>query len=675
MLFFCLYLLSMLVSNRGLVLSGRVYHIIPSLSDVCPQDPCLTPYQFAENSSIYIDTNTAVTLIFTPSGVHSFNYGSLVFIENVGTFSLFSNQTSTVVSSLWIGFISVANVFIDNLTFVRCNFHFDRVETLVVENSVFLNNTHTLMELERSTNAYVANSQFISNSGGPAHLTCINGSSRSYYTGAVVIMRSSSTLVCKRCLFHQNIAEVGGVVYARLFSNLTFINCNFVSNHACKFGGVFYIKNFCTVRIENSSFHSNSASSMAGVLAAANSNNVEILCSTFTNNIAGRNGGMLHTNNSRITISESMFSNCSAYNYGGVIASFGSTILIQESVFHHNKVDAHGGVIYAIKQNQGGYIRITESDFVNNSAEYGGVLLSEGTSVSFIDCRRIESNRAGMGGVMLTVDVYQTIISGCVLYNNTAELAGGALMFSSDPIVNISHSQLIGNSADEGGAVFVEDQSNLSINNCNFDSNRATEIGGAISVQIMCHFVIATSLIRNNSAQYGAGIFFGDKSSVTINNIIVTQNSATKQGTLFLVESIVTFTNISVSDNAGSLFFFYSNVAFRDTTVIDSGTSNKLELTTMEGGAVTAFLSIVDLEDLIMLRYNSASKGGAIHAISSKLYIRGNILVSNNSALVSGGGIYLYQSELDCLGQSSLELLGNKAMDRGGGIHAINGRI
>ena len=676
MLFFCLYLLCMLLSNRGLVLSGRVYHIIPSLSDVCPQDPCLTPYQFAENSSIYIDTNTAVTLIFTPGGVHSFNYGSLFFIENVDTFSMFSNQTSTVVSSLWIGFISVANVFIDNLTFVHCNFHFDSVETLVVENSVFLNNTRTLMELERSTNAYVANSQFISNSGGPAHLTCINGSSRSYYTGAVVIMRSSSTLVCKRCLFHQNIAEIGGVVYARLNSNLTFIDCNFVSNHACKFGGVFYIENFCTVRIENSSFHSNSASSMAGVLAVANSTNIEILYSIFTNNIAGWNGGMLHTNNSRITISESMFSNCTAYN-GGVLASFGSTILIQESVFHHNKADAHGGVIYAIKQNQGGYIRITESNFVNNSAEYGGVLLSEGTSVSFIDCRRIESNRAdNIGGMMWTMNVYQTIISGSVLSNNTAELAGGALTFSSNQMINISHSQLIGNSADEGGAVFVENQTNLSINNCKFDSNRATEIGGAICVQLMCHFVIATSLIRNNSVQYGAGIFCSDKSSVTTSNIIATQNNATKQGTLYFVESFVTFTNITnISNNAGSLFFIDSNVAFRDTTIIDNGTSNKLEFTTVEGGAITAFWSVIDLEGLITLRYNSASKGGAIHASSSKLHVRSNVLVSNNSALVSGGGIYLYQSELDCVDQSSLELLGNKAMDRGGGIHAISSTL
>ena len=674
MLFFCLYLLSMLFSNRELVLSERVYHIIPSLGDVCPRDPCLTLSQFADNSSIYTDTNT--TLIFTPGGIHSFNYGSLVFIENVDTISMFSHQTSTVVSLLWIGFISVTNVFIDNLTFVHCNFHFDRVEMLVVENSVFLNNTQTLLELERSTNAYIANSRFISNSGGPERFT-INGSSRSYFTGAVVIMRSLSTLVCKHCSFHQNIAEVGGVVYARLNCNLTFIDCNFVSNHASKFGGVFYVENFCTLSIKNSSFHSNSALSMAGVLAIANSTNVEIFCSMFTNNIAGCNGGIIHTNDSCITISESMFSNCTADN-GGVIASIGSTILIQESVFHHNKVDDNGGVIFAVKKhnNQGGYIRITESDFVCNSAMFGGVLLSEGTSVSFIDCRRIESNRAGIGGVMWTMNVYQTIISGSVLYNNTAELAGGALTFSSNPIVNISHSQLIGNSADEGGAVFVEDHSNLSINNCNFVSNTATEIGGAICVQITCHFVIATSLIRNNSAQYGAGIFCSDKSSVTTSNIIATQNNVTKQGTLYFVESIVTFSNITnVSDNTGSLFFFYSTVAFRDTMIIDSGTLNKLELTTVEGGAVTAFWSVVDLEGLIMLRYNSASNGGAIHASSSKLHVRSKILVSNNSALVSGGGIYLYQSELDCVGQSSLELIGNKAIDRGGGIHAISSTL
>jgi hypothetical protein len=433
---------------------------------------------------------------------------------------MLSNQTSSVVLSLWIGFISVTNFFINNLTFVRCNFHFDRVETLVVENSVFLNNTLTLLELEQS-NAYIANSRFISNSGGPAHLT-INGSSQSYSAGAVVIMRSLSTFVCKHCSFHQNTAEVGGVIYARLNSSLTFIDCNFVGNHARKFGGVLYVENLCTVTIQNSSFHSNSALSMAGVLAAANITNVAIFYSTFTNNIAGQNGGIIHTDSSHIAVSESMFSSCTAYN-GGVLASFWSTILIQESVFHHNKVDDNGGVIYAVKKHndQGGYIRIAESDFVNNSAEFGGVLLSDGINVSFIDCR-IESNRAGIGGVMWTMNVVQTIINGNVLRNNTAELAGGALTFSNNPIININHSQLIDNSAESGGAVYVENSS-LAINNCNFDSNRATEIGGAVSVQIACHFVISTSLMRNNSAQYGAGIFCNDKCLVTTSNITAMQ--------------------------------------------------------------------------------------------------------------------------------------------------------
>ena len=673
-MFSCILLISVLLSNHGLALSERKYHIIPSLGDVCPQDPCLTLSQFAENASIYIDsnrTNTAVTLIFT-TGTHSFNYGSLVLIENVDTISMFSNASS-LVSSLWIGFISVANVFINNLTFVHCNFHFDTVETLAVENSTFLNNTLTLLELEQA-NAYIANSRFISNSGGPARLT-INGSSQLYSAGAVVIMRSLSTFVCKNCSFHQSIAEVGGVIYARLNSNLTFIDCSFVSNHVRKFGGVFYTENFCTVSIQNSSFHNNSALLMAGVLAA-NSTTIAIHHSTFTNNNAGQNGGVMHIDSSHITVSESMFSNCTAYN-GGALATFGSTILIQESVFRHNKANDNGGVIYAVKKhNDQHYIRITESEFVNNSAQIGGVLLSEGINVSFIDCRRIENNRAGIGGVMWTINVDWTLIYGSVLCNNTAELAGGALTLSSNLNTNISHSQLIGNSVDEyGGAIYME-KSNVTISNCNFDSNRAAETGGAISVQVASHFEISTSIIRNNFAQYGAGIFCSDKSVVTTSNITATQNNATKQGILYFIESNVTFTHsTNISDNVGSLFFFYSNVAFRDTTIVDSGTSNEHELTTTEGGAVTAFLSIVNLEGLTILRDNSASKGGAIHATSSKLYIHGNTLVSNNSALDSGGSIYLYQSELNCAGNSSLELLGNDAADRGGGIHAISSTI
>ena len=728
-----LLLISLLFYNHGLALSEKRYHIIHSVGDFCPEDPCLTLSQFADNSSIYIDSNT--TLIFT-SGTHTFN--SLVSIEHVDTISMLSNTSSTI-SLLWFSLSSVSHIFIDSLTFLHCKLQFDSIKTLTVENCTFLNNTWTALELEHSS-AYIANSQFISNLGDSEYLT-INGSLRSYSAGAVVIMRSLSTFVCKDCLFLLNNAEVGGVAYARLRCNLTFINCSFEGNHARKLGGVLYSEKFCTVSIYNSTFQNNSAgdkggvfsvtqtdvfinmcgfshckskeggviyaemgilfsfisnvggimvisgskfvnnsaSSVGGVLAAKSMNVTINGHSRFINNTAAHNGGAVYINTGHIRISGSMFSSCTADNNGGVLASLGSAVLIQKSVFHHNRATINGGVLFTCrkhpKSNQGSVI-ITECDFCGNSAEFGGVLQSEGIRVSFINCSKVESNRAGFGGVMEISEVDQMIVYGSILSNNTAELVGGALMLSNNFITRISNSLLIGNSADySGGAVYME-TNNASFSNCDFDSNTATETGGAIDAELASNFDISASIIRNNVAQIGAGIFCSDKSLIITNNITITQNAITKQGTLFFLESNVTFTHItSVSDNVGSLFFFYSSAVFRGTTLINSSTSKEGELTTLEGGAITAFQSTVDLEGLIILRGNSASKGGAIYAASSKLYVSGNTLISNNSALNSGGGIYLQQSELYCGGKSSLDVLGNNAINKGGGIHAISSTI
>ena len=707
----------------SVVVSERKYHIIPSVSDFCPEEPCLTLSQFADNSNIYTDSNTT-TLIFT-SGTHSFKHKSLVSIEYIDTISMLS-YTSSTISLLWVSFTSVVNVFISNLTFIHCNLQFDSVETLAVENCTFFNNTLTVLELERSS-AYITNSLFISNSGSPQILT-INNSSHSYSTGAAIIMRSLSTFVCKNCSFYSNHADVGGVVFAKLHSNLTFINCSFVANSARKHGGVLYSEKFCTVSIHNCSFHNNLAINRGGVFALTQTNIFIKMCafsdseskeggviyaemglfmaaisgsnftnnlassmggvlranhinvtisdySKFTNNVAALNGGVMYIDSGHVRVRDSIFSNCTAKDNGGVIASLDSTITIQRSVFHHNKVSNDGGVIYVGKKYDRGSIIIIESDFVNNSAFGGGVLRSQGIDVSFFNCSIVKSNRAGLGGVLLIEKVDQVIVYGSLLSNNTAD-TGGALLLSNNSIADISNSQLSGNSADDsGGAVYME-INNSTFTNCNFDSNMATKTGGAISAQSASYFELSTSILRNNFAQNGAGIFCSDKSSIVTSNIIVTQNSATKQGILYFIESTVTFThNTRVSDNVGSLFFFYSDVIFKGKTIVDSCTSKEVNLTTLEGGAVTAFQSIVNFEGLSILRDNSASKGGAIRASSSKLYVHGSTFISNNTARDSGGGIYLHQSELNCEGKSILELLSNNAIDRGGGIHAISSTI
>ena len=69
-----------------------------------------------------------------------------------------------------------------------------------------------------------------------------------------------------------------------------------------------------------------------------------------------------------------------------------------------------------------------------------------------------------------------------------------------------------------------------------------------------------------------------------------------------------------------------------------------------------------------------AESGGALHAIESKIYVYHHLHTMNNSATESGGGIYLYLSELICGHSCLLTILFHKACKKGG-IYASNSVI
>ena len=97
--------------------------------------------------------------------------------------------------------------------------------------------------------------------------------------------------------------------------------------------------------------------------------------------------------------------------------------------------------------------------------------------------------------------------------------------------------------------------------------------------------------------------------------------------------------------------------------------------TFQEGGAITCFQSQLYLYGTSSLEQNWSGDGGAIHVSESKLEIFGEVMIVSNTASTSGGGIYLYQSELQCHGRSILQLINNSAVENGGGINAISSSI
>ena len=329
-----------------------------------------------------------------------------------------------------------------------------------------------------------------------------------------------------------------------------------------------------------------------------------------------------------------------------------------------------GGVLFVTKSN----ITVMDSNFVSNSAEMGGVMYVHQFSNVAIINSTFTNNRASVayadiyhssyskiwadssgsldfkvcGAGSLVIFQSTLIINGSTFRNNTSECDGGALSIQQHSIVTIFSSRFFNNIVSGSGGALIIAESNATVEKCIFHNNRAN-LGGAMTVAQFSVVLVLDSKYSYNSAKISGGAIethiycqLTDVGSQYVNN------RAGTGGVLFVAISKVTL-------KSG---VFASNQA--------TGSGGVLYTIQSE----TMFYGDCNLSD------NFASSGGAIHATESTLTtIHDTLTVVFNRASISGGGLYLYHSNLNVQKRGLINITGNKANKTGGGIHAINSLI
>ena len=600
--------------------SGVTLNIIPSVNHPCPTNTCLTFSHFYANTSSFLQDNT--TLIFQPG---NFTVRQELVISRVSNFSMLSDHTEAysrviIMCNAYasISFREIDSVYISGLTIEYVGFDVDSISRFSVKDCVFARYTQSSIQFYNS-NASVASTMFTLNSvgsyQGQLHLTIVPLA----VGGALSVSESNVTLT--NCTFEKNRAGAGGAIFSNLRSNITINNCMFRENTVHCFdclGAVMYAEDASSVQVYNSTFEGNSA-----------------------------------------------------VGYGGVIAVTQSTINIQFSHFAFNKADK-GGVIYAKDSNN---LIIMHSLFVNNSANIsGGVITEISTEVSVSNCT-FTGNRAGRYAGVMDAFFDPVFVNGSTFKNNSAVNYGGVFVGTYVDF-SINNTKFFNNSARVAGVLYAFSKASAVFENCTLKLNAAKQHGGAIFAH-RSQINVSTSVFAYNDAHSG-GVLYCQVNTVLHLNRVTIENNNAEQGVLYCIESTVVFSNnANYSGNKASLFLYYSKVYFRgNTNFINNTLLLKTEAKSLhnEGGAITAFQSEIyfETDTKCIIKNNTAERGGGILAIASKLFINGNLSIVNNTASASGGGVYLYQSEQNCKGQSILELIGNSASKRGGGIHAIS---
>lgn len=597
--------------------SSEHYYVIPSYaSDVdCPFSFCLTLSELSANTSYYIKDNMTI-LKFQP-GNHSLE--NELTVSSISDFRMLSNDTFSV--NIKCGFSSRFTIY--------------RVSAVEINGLNFFDCGH--ISIFGANNVSIRNSRY----------------ERLGDSSTALVLKDTVAVTIQDCYFIYNLQRKNNSDNNIDENNYLFHLDPSLKSHSDKqskelFGGALLIS-FSHTTIDQSTFDGNEAVYGGAIFAELNSSVVINDC-TFHDNGAVREatdigsecsggGGAMFVNNSRVEIYNSTFTNnylsgnLGCNSSGGALIAMNSEISIEETDFIHNKVTGGKG--------SGGAI------YVSNST-------------------------------LLTISV-------CNFSENKAHIAGVMYIHSSNATINQSQiSRNVGH--DWTGAISITENSHASFNNCSFTDNTARTLGGALYISSSPVTINSCQFKNNNVEEVAAVMAITEQSYVTVSLSSLSGNRAT-MAVISVYSSNVTFANKNeFSDNQGSLLAFNSSVRLEGETKFLRCTSLITDLSNrilQEGGAVTAYSSLVVFQNSTIFIQNSAKYGGALFAVESNILFAEDTEfsleqlsteITNNTATISGGGIYLYHSSFTTR-QSFFFITGNDAKERGGAVHAVNSDI
>ena len=404
--------------------------------------------------------------------------------------------------------------------------------------------------------------------------------------------------------------------------------------------------------------------------AVATIGDATISDSYFVNN-AGRWGGAITTSGALIagddvntlTVSGSTFKENGGL-YGAGIFVAGSDFTVSDCVFDKNTAfgkgnmtpnNNNGAAIVVTDTNKAIAGIITGSNFTNNKAQYGGAIdICEG-NIKITDSEFV---------------------------NNSADVEGGAIDISTvkgNPEVSISGSKFINNSASYGGAIvnvkdltvrnteFVNNTPDAIFNYVGFGGNLDLGIENFTDLQNAIGLVTGTLTLNQNV------VMTDDEAANFVNGVIINKNiridgkghtiDAKNLGRIFEIDGgfAVTLTNVTLTngkaDNGGAIYNFGN---------LDLVHVNFVNNTAKYGGAIMNYAYGLVLDDSTFTN-NTAKIGGAIYN-SADCFVVGNSTFANNTATSNGGVIFNYGIGF-VVGNSTF--VNNSAADGAGAI--LNG--
>ena len=347
--------------------------------------------------------------------------------------------------------------------------------------------------------------------------------------GAMTLVEDTSCIHLESAslMFHNNQAVNGGAVYIGSSTIHLTGYSDFTGNHADSQGGAIFSQLSDILIPGEVKFLENSAQ-LGGAVYLERGSRVYIgyncLTVDFINNITIR-GDVDFLNNSAI--------------FGGAICAVSSDISIKGDVDFLNNSAESGGAICVSSSD----IRMEgDVDFVNNSAILGGAIYVDSTIISIEgDASFISNSAENQGGAMYTSFKVSITMDGNVTFLGNFARLGGAMSLVDTSCVHLESASLMfhNNQAVRGGALYISYSSSFYLRGySNFTGNHADSQGGAIFSRTSDIYIPGEVKFLENSAQLGGAVFleygsrvnFGDDNIINCDYSVTFQRNKAKRG-------------------------------------------------------------------------------------------------------------------------------------------------
>lgn len=249
-----------------------------------------------------------------------------------------------------------------------------------------------------------------------------------------------------------------------------------------------------------------------------------------------------------------------------------------------NSSSSSGGAVYWLGDNG----NMTNCRFSDNHAHDGGAVYYKGSN-GVIENTVFINNSAFYNGAVYMNSLNAKIIN-CTFTSNCATNSSGALGWVKKGNGVISNSKFIKNAARYGGAIYINNATDLRIENSEFYNNSAVRKGGSLYWDSVDNGTIIDSKFKNSTAgEFGGGIYYDECGNMLASNC--------------------SFAGCSVKSKSGGAIYCYSadgvNVSIAGCSFVNCNAGES-------GGAIRLFCANSTVSGCTFVKCY-ASESGAIY--------------------------------------------------------------